>query len=55
MRNGEKIELPSKTTYSLLKGDVIRIETPGGGGYGDVKERLDVLKDKDKKEGRVTY
>jgi N-methylhydantoinase B len=55
VRNGEEMVLPSKTTYSLLAGDMVRIETPGGGGYGDVKERLDVLKDKDKKEGRVTY
>jgi N-methylhydantoinase B len=30
--NGE--ELPSKTTHDLGPGDVVRIETPGGGGYG---------------------
>jgi len=30
--NGE--ELPAKATRSLEAGDVIRIETPGGGGYG---------------------
>ena len=30
--NGE--ELPSKTTRDLGPGDVVRIETPGGGGYG---------------------
>jgi N-methylhydantoinase B len=27
-------ELPSKTTRSLAAGDVITIETPGGGGFG---------------------
>jgi N-methylhydantoinase B len=30
--NGE--ELPSKTTRNLEPGDIVRIETPGGGGYG---------------------
>jgi N-methylhydantoinase B len=30
--NGE--ELPSKTTRDLGPGDVVRLETPGGGGYG---------------------
>jgi N-methylhydantoinase B len=30
--NGE--ELPAKTSRELAAGDVIRIETPGGGGYG---------------------
>jgi len=28
------IELPSKLTRELAAGDVVRIETPGGGGYG---------------------
>ncbi|PWU18619.1 MAG: 5-oxoprolinase [Candidatus Rokuibacteriota bacterium] len=31
--NGE--ELPPKTTRRLRAGDLVRIETPGGGGYGD--------------------
>ncbi len=44
---GEKvIELPSKTTCSLLEGDIIRIETPGGGGYGNAEERTDISKRK---------
>ena len=30
--NGE--ELPAKVTRSLLPGDIVRIETPGGGGVG---------------------
>jgi N-methylhydantoinase B len=30
--NGE--ELPAKVTRDLTPGDVVRIETPGGGGYG---------------------
>ena len=30
--NGE--ELPAKVTRQLAAGDVVRIETPGGGGWG---------------------
>jgi N-methylhydantoinase B len=34
IRNGEASELPGKATLTLQAGDVLRIETPGGGGYG---------------------
>jgi N-methylhydantoinase B len=27
-------ELPAKTTIDLTEGDVLRLETPGGGGFG---------------------
>ncbi|MHA2357593.1 MAG: hydantoinase B/oxoprolinase family protein [Candidatus Heimdallarchaeaceae archaeon] len=30
----DRIELPSKVTKEIKKGDIIIIETPGGGGYG---------------------
>ena len=30
--NGE--ELPAKATRDLAAGDLVRIETPGGGGFG---------------------
>jgi N-methylhydantoinase B len=33
LRNGEP--LPSKCEGGLARGDVLRIETPGGGGYGE--------------------
>ncbi len=33
-KNGRKKTLPSKFHIRLKKGDRIRIETPGGGGYG---------------------
>jgi len=35
--NGSPI--PAKTTRSLAAGDVLRIETPGGGGYGGLPRR----------------
>jgi N-methylhydantoinase B len=31
---GEEIELPGKCSRTCAKGDVLRIETPGGGGWG---------------------
>jgi N-methylhydantoinase B len=33
--NGE--ELPAKVTRDVRAGDVIRVETPGGGGFGTVR------------------
>jgi N-methylhydantoinase B len=33
--NGSEEELPSKFTRRLLAGDRLRIETPGGGGWGE--------------------
>ena len=33
--NGE--ELPGKATRDLEPGDVVRVETPGGGGFGPVQ------------------
>jgi N-methylhydantoinase B len=33
--DGEAIELPGKCSRKLAKGDVLRIETPGGGGSGE--------------------
>jgi N-methylhydantoinase B len=32
--SGERIELPGKCSRQLEKGDMLRIETPGGGGWG---------------------
>jgi len=37
--NGEP--LPAKAEGTLSAGDILRIETPGGGGYGDISRRLD--------------
>jgi N-methylhydantoinase B len=31
---GEEVELPGKCSLHLEAGDVLRIETPGGGGWG---------------------
>lgn len=35
LRAGRKpVELPAKTRFEIAAGDVLRIETPGGGGWG---------------------
>lgn len=36
IRNGTVIPLPSKTVLPLERGDKVRIETPGGGGWGTI-------------------
>lgn len=38
---------------TLLKTDSIKIETPGGGGYGYSKDRPEILIEKDREEGRT--
>jgi N-methylhydantoinase B len=35
IRKGESIELPGKATFSVAAGDIIHVETPGGGGWGE--------------------
>jgi N-methylhydantoinase B len=32
--SGDEMELPGKCSRRLNKGDVLRIESPGGGGWG---------------------
>lgn len=34
IRDGRAKEMPGKFSAHLCKGDILRIETPGGGGYG---------------------
>jgi N-methylhydantoinase B len=34
IKNGQEKEMPGKFYETLEKGDSLRIETPGGGGYG---------------------
>ena len=48
-------ELPSAVQQQPLSRDgVLRIATPGGGGYGDPADRNDVRIEKDRREGRLT-
>jgi len=34
VRRGKRTTIPAKTEFQAEPGDVLRIETPGGGGYG---------------------
>jgi N-methylhydantoinase B len=40
---GETIELPGKCSLRLARGDVLRMETPGGGGWGNERQRVSEL------------
>jgi N-methylhydantoinase B len=37
--NGDTTDLPGKCTFHVGKNDVIRVETPGGGGWGVAKKK----------------
>jgi N-methylhydantoinase B len=38
-RDGETIAVPSKSNFPLKKDDLLVVDTAGGGGYGDPRER----------------
>ena len=50
----ENTVLKSKGVDTLKKGDVVRIETPGGGGLGPPNDRADMLLLADLKDEKVT-
>ena len=48
-------ELPSAVQQQpLSRNGVLRIATPGGGGYGDPTDRDNVRIEKDRREGRLS-
>ncbi len=53
--DGSVTRMGHKTTsFPLKKGDIIRVITPGAGGYGDPKKRSQELVLKDVVEGKVS-
>lgn len=46
--------LKSKGVDALKKGDIVRIETPGGGGYGAAAERDETALAADLRDGKIT-
>jgi len=52
LHNGKPV--PSKGQVSLNEGDIITVETPGGGGYGDPRERDREAIDLDVRSGKIT-
>ena len=55
MREKQSPELVSKITgVRMKKGQRLRLETPGGGGYGEAAERPSELTEQDLRQGYVT-
>ncbi len=54
IRDGEEIQLGSKVTFALRKGDLLVTETGGGAGYGDPAKRSKNDIERDLEEGFVT-
>jgi N-methylhydantoinase B len=54
LRDGQVIELASKCTYTLRRGDIVQIVTGGGGGYGPPRERPRDLVERDLRGGYIS-
>ncbi|CAG9267672.1 N-methylhydantoinase B [Paraburkholderia unamae] len=54
-RNGVTERLPSKSMVTLNCGDRIKVYMGGGGGYGNVAERLPALHEADIRDGMVAH
>ena len=50
----EPLELPSKSTVRLKPGDIVSVQTPGGGGYGSPLERDPEMVLRDIIDGKVS-
>ncbi|NDP43478.1 MAG: hydantoinase B/oxoprolinase family protein [Aromatoleum sp.] len=53
-RGGERIEMASKSSYALRKGDIVEMFVGGGGGYGSPSRRAPKLVERDLHEGLLT-
>ena len=52
--DGERVDMPSKWLKELKKGDVVRVELSGAGGFGDPFERDPEAVARDVRHGKVT-
>jgi N-methylhydantoinase B len=52
--NGKTLPIPSKGSIQVTQGDTIRVESPGGGGYGPSWERDAELVLRDVQEGKIS-
>jgi len=50
---GEKVMRNKLSNYQMQRGDVISMQTPGGGGYGNPQERDPALARRDRIEGKT--
>jgi N-methylhydantoinase B len=51
---GKVCDIPSKGTILVRAGEVVRVESPGGGGYGPTAERDPGLVLRDLREGKIS-
>ncbi|MBL3700569.1 hydantoinase B/oxoprolinase family protein [Leucobacter luti] len=51
--DGSVVDRPMKTSRVLPAGSVVRVETSGGGGYGDPARRSAALRERDLRDGRL--
>jgi N-methylhydantoinase B len=54
IRDGSHRQIPSKGSLQVSPGETLRVETCGGGGYGNVWERDAELVLRDVREGKVS-
>jgi len=52
--DGSERRLGSKVTTEVHRGDIVRVETPGGGGWGDPRERPSTAVLRDVMEGLIS-
>jgi N-methylhydantoinase B len=54
LRTAEDVRvLPAKTTFSLGRGEIVEVQSAGGGGYGSAQERAAVARQRDAADGLV--
>ena len=53
LATGETKDLPSKCTFVVPEGAIVRYETCGGGGYGEPFQRIPALVARDVRDGKV--
>jgi N-methylhydantoinase B len=51
--NNQWLDLPGKVTLRVQQGDIVSIQTPGGGGFGKPATRRQSLKEQDRKSGKI--
>lgn len=51
--DGRRIDVPTKVTLTLQPGSLVRVETSGGGGFGDPALRDPAAREADARDGRL--
>ncbi len=54
VRDGEEEHVGAKSTHLLAAGDAVRVQTPGGAGYGDPADRDPAAVARDYRHGKVS-